>query len=160
MSKTLVTYFSASGVTKKIAEELSETVHADLYEIVPEQKYTEQDLDYKNPNSRSSLEMSDESSRPRLAGNPIDITPYSVIYVGFPIWWGVAPHIINTFLERYDFSGKTIIPFATSGGSGLGNTVKILESSAPGATFKQGKRLGGEEDEESLKLWTDGLALL
>lgn len=159
MSKTLVAYFSASGVTAKIAEELVEAAKADLYEIVPAQKYSAADLDWTNKKSRSTLEMTDPSSRPELGGASLDVAPYDVIYVGFPIWWGVAPHVVNTFLEAHDFSGKTIVPFATSGGSGMGNTVAALRPSAPNAVFKEGKRMGGSEDLDALKVWTDGLGL-
>ena len=159
MSEILVAYFSASGVTAKMARELAGTLRVKLYEIAPAQRYTPEDLDWRNKNSRSSLEMNDPASRPELGGEALDIAPYDVIYLGFPIWWGVAPHIVNTFLEAYDFTGKTIVPFATSGGSGMGNTVEALIPSAPGASFKQGKRLGGEEDMEALKIWTDGLGL-
>lgn len=159
MSKTLVTYFSASGVTAKIAKELAEITGADLYEIRPETAYTSEDLNYMNKKSRSSVEMNDPASRPALADKDADIAAYDVIYVGYPIWWGVAPHVVNTFLESYDFSGKTIIPFATSGGSGIGRVDAYLALSAPGAEFKDGKRLGGTEDMDALKVWVAGYVL-
>lgn len=159
MSKTLVTYFSASGVTRRIAEELAQTVQADLYEIRPAQAYTADDLNYMNKKSRSTLEMTDPASRPALVDRDANIGAYDVIYVGYPIWWGVAPHVVNTFLESYDFSGKTVIPFATSGGSGIGDVARYLAPSAPGAALKPGKRLGGHEDRKALKIWTDGLGL-
>lgn len=159
MAKTLVAYFSASGVTAKLAGELVNTIKADLYEITPAQKYTSEDLDWNNKSSRSSVEMMNPDSRPELGGEPIDISQYDAVYLGFPIWWGVAPHIVNTFLEKYDFSGKTIIPFATSGGSGIGDAAEHLKPSAPGAKIREGKRLGGMEDTEALKVWTDGIEI-
>ncbi|MDE6776303.1 MAG: NAD(P)H-dependent oxidoreductase [Oscillospiraceae bacterium] len=129
MSKKLVAYFSASGVTAKVAKELAQVADANLYEIKPEVKYTNADLDWLNPNSRSSVEMKNKSSRPALADKNADISAYDVIYLGFPIWWYVAPTIINTFLESYDSSGKKIILFATSGSSGFGKTVEDLKQS-------------------------------
>ena len=122
-NKSLVTYFSASGVTKKVAEKLAEAAGADLFEIKPEVAYTEADLNWMDKKSRSSIEMNDKSFRPAIAEKYNNMADYDVVYVGFPIWWYVAPTIINTFLESYDFSGKTIVLFATSGGSGFGNTV-------------------------------------
>ncbi len=157
MGKVLVTYFSTGGVTKRIAEEIAEATGGDLYEIRPAEPYSGADLDYMNKKSRCSLEMTDPGSRPLLADKDADIAGHDVIYVGYPIWWGVAPHVINSFLEAYDFEGKTIIPFATSGGSGIGNVKKYLGSSAPGAVIKDGKRLGGNEDLEAMKVWTEGM---
>ena len=139
MGKTLVAYFSASGVTAAKAEKLAKTAGADLYQILPEAPYTKADLDWTDKRSRSSLEMADKSSRPALAAKDADIASYDTIYLGFPIWWYVAPTIINTFLEAYDFSGKKIIVFATSGSSGFGNTVAELRPSAPGAEIVEGK---------------------
>ncbi len=159
MNRILIAYFSASGVTANMAQTLAGIVQADLYEIVPAVKYTPQDLDWNDTESRTTLEMADPASRPEIGSGPIDVSPYDVVYIGFPIWWRFAPHIINTFLESYDFSGKTIIPFATSGGNDMGDSVKALIPSAPGAVFKEGKRLGGTEDKEALKIWTDGLIL-
>ncbi|MBR1813630.1 MAG: flavodoxin [Lachnospiraceae bacterium] len=153
MSKTLVTYFTASGVTRKAAEKLAQTIGADLYEIKPAVLYTQADLDYMNQNSRSSVEMKDPASRPELADKDANIAAYDVIYVGYPIWWGVAPHVVNSFLEAYDFRGKTVVPFATSGGSGVGNVQTYIAPSVPGAVVKEGKRLGGTEDAEALKVW-------
>ncbi|MBD5144063.1 MAG: flavodoxin [Ruminococcus sp.] len=129
MSKKLVAYFSASGVTAKVAKELAQVADANLYEIKPEVNYTNADLDWQNPNSRSSVEMKNKSSRPALADKNADISAYDVIFLGFPIWWYIAPTIINTFLESYDFSGKKIILFATSGSSGFGKTVDNLKNS-------------------------------
>ena len=159
MSKVLVSYFSASGVTAKIAQELAQAAGGDLYEIKPAVLYTADDLDYTNKQSRSTLEMTDPASRPELADKGAAIADYDVIYVGYPIWWGVAPHIVNSFLEAYDFSGKTVIPFATSGGSGIGDVDKYIAPSVPGAVVKEGKRLGGTEDIEALKIWTEGMNL-
>ena len=139
--KSLVVYFSCSGVTKKTAELLSDVAGADLFEIRPEVPYTKADLDWMDKKSRSTVEMNDPSSRPAIADKVEHMEQYDTVYVGFPIWWYVAPTIINTFLESYDFSGKTVIPFATSGGSGFGNTVKELKDSAPGAEIVEGKLL-------------------
>lgn len=141
--KKLVAYFSASGVTKKTAEMLAEAAGADLYEITPKVAYTKADLDWMNKKSRSSVEMSDKTIRPEIEDKDAHVENYDEIIVGFPIWWYVAPTIINTFLEKYDFSGKKIVLFATSGGSGFGNTVKELEPSAPGAEIVEGKVLNG-----------------
>ena len=136
--KKLIAYFSASGVTKKLAERIEAVTQADIYEITPKVPYTKEDLDWMDKNSRSSLEMKDKTSRPEIEGRVENMEQYDVIYLGFPIWWYVAPTIINTFLESYDLTGKTIIPFATSGGSGIGETVAELRPSANGAIFKEG----------------------
>ena len=139
-NKSLVTYFSASGVTKKVAEKLAEAAGADLFEIKPEVAYTEADLNWMDKKSRSSIEMNDKSFRPAIAEKCNNMADYDVVYIGFPIWWYVAPTIINTFLESYDFSGKTIVLFATSGGSGFGNTVAELKRSVSDTTvIKEGK---------------------
>ena len=139
MSQTLVTYFSASGVTKKVAEKLAEAAGADLFEIKPEVAYTEADLNWMDKKSRSSVEMSDKKFRPEITDTDAQIGGYDEVILGFPIWWYVAPTIINTFLESYDFSGKKIVLFATSGGSGFGNTVSELKPSAPDAKILEGK---------------------
>lgn len=157
--KILVAYFSASGVTAKAAWKLSEAIGADLHEIKPEVPYSSADLDWTDKNSRSSVEMNDPSSRPAIAEKLPDMGKYDVVFVGFPIWWYVAPTIINTFLESYDFSGKTIIPFATSGGSGMGKTNAKLKPSCPGATLLQGRLLNGSLSEASLKKWVQDLNL-
>ena len=156
MNKTLVSYFSVSGVTKKFAEALAAETGADLYEIKPAVAYTADDLNYMNKESRSSVEMADPCSRPELADKDADIASYDVIYVGYPIWWSVAPHIVNSFLEAYDFTGKTVIPFSTSGGSPIGDVAAYICPSVPGATVKEGRRLGGTEDLEALKVWMEG----
>lgn len=157
MSKILVAYFSASGVTEKAAQKLAAAAGADLYEIKPAIPYTQADLDWTNKKSRSSVEMNDPNSRPAIAGRVSGIEGYDTIFVGFPIWWYVAPTIINTFLESYDVTGKTIIPFATSGGSGMGNTNEKLMPSSRGATLLQAKMLNGKLSENELKEWLDEL---
>ena len=159
MSKKLVAYFSASGVTKGIAAKLAEALGgADLYEIKPKVPYTNADLNWNNSNSRSSVEMRDKSSRPELADKSAKISDYDVIFLGFPIWWYVAPTIINTFLEAYDFAGKTIILFATSGGSGFGKAVSGLQPSAPAAVIKEGKLLN-HASLSDLKSWVESLKI-
>ena len=130
MSKKLVAYFSASGITAGVAKKLAKEANADIYEIKPSVPYTKADLNWQDKNSRSSIEMSDHNSRPEIADKNADISKYDTIYLGFPIWWYIAPTIINTFLESYDFSGKKIILFATSGSSGFGKTVQNLQLSA------------------------------
>lgn len=159
MSKALVAYFSASGVTAKVASKLAEAAGADLFEIKPETPYTGADLNWQDRDSRSSVEMRDVSSRPAVSGSVENMAEYDVIFLGFPIWWYVAPHIINTFLEGYDMSGKRIILFATSGGSGFGKSVAGLQDSCPGATVMEGKLLNGNPDVNDLKSWVDGLKL-
>ena len=141
MSKKLVAYFSASGVTKKAAEKLAKEQGADLFEIRPVQPYTDADLNWNNSQSRSSVEMKDSSSRVEIAARVPDMAGYDEIFLGFPIWWGVAPHIINSFLEDYDLTGKTITPFATSGGSGYRRSNEELKPSAPGAVWNPGKMI-------------------
>ena len=148
MSKSLVAYFSASGVTAKAAEMLAKAADADLYEIKPEKPYSDADLDWTDKKSRSSIEMTDPSSRPAITGKISNMADYNVVYVGFPIWWYVAPTIINTFLEKYDFTGKKIVLFATSGGSGFGNTVSELKPSAPNADIVEGKLLNNANKQE------------
>lgn len=160
MSKVLVAYFSASGVTAKLAKRLAEAVGADLHEIRPEVPYTDADLDWMNKKSRSSVEMNDKSFRPAVANKVENMEQYSVIFLAFPIWWYVAPTIVNTFMEQYDLSGKTIIPLATSGGSGMGNTNKELAVSCPGAELKDGKRFSADASVEELKAWAEEFGIL
>lgn len=155
--KILVAYFSASGVTAKAAWKLSEAAGADLYEIKPKVPYSSADLDWKNKKSRSSVEMNDPIFRPEIAGKLEGMDQYDLVFVGFPIWWYVAPTIINTFLESYDFSGKIVVPFATSGGSGMGNTKEKLAPSCPGAILMKGKMLNGSLSQEELKAWVRSL---
>ena len=138
MGKTLIAYFSASGVTARAAKEMAEATGADLYEIRPAQPYTAADLNWRDKQSRSTLEMNDPASRPAMAEQAADMGRYDTVLVGFPIWWGVEPRIVDTFLERYDFTGKTMIPFATSGGSGMPHAQKHLESQYPGLNWKTG----------------------
>lgn len=153
MGKALVAYFSASGVTKKLAKTLALAVGADLYEIKPEQPYTQADLNWNNKNSRSSYEMTHKSVRPAVVGRAEDMEQVDTLYVGFPIWWGVAPTVVNTFLEQYDLAGKTIVTFATSGGSGIGNTNVELIPSCPGAKVTGGKIFRSSAGMEELKKW-------
>ena len=141
MAKKLVAYFSASGVTKRAAEKLAKQEGADLFVIRPVQPYSQSDLDWTNKKSRSTIEMQDKKSRVEIADKVKDMSQYDEIFLGFPIWWGVAPHIINSFLEQYDLTGKTISPFATSGGSGYGRSNKELELSAPRAKFHPGRMM-------------------
>ena len=148
MSKKLVAYFSASGVTAKVAETLAEAIGADIFEIEPKVPYTEADLNWMDKNARSTIEMNDPASRPEIAVKRDNMKDYDTIFVGFPIWWYVAPTIVNTFLESYDFTGKKIVLFATSGGSGFGNTVKELKPSAPGAEIVEGKLLNRASKQE------------
>lgn len=154
MSKTLVAYFSASGVTENAAKALAKIAGVDLYEIRPAIPYTDADLNWQDKNSRSSLEMRDKDSRPALADKNAHIEAYDTIFLGFPIWWYVAPTIINTFLESYDFSGKTIILFATSGGSGFGKAVEGLKGSvSPSTVIREGRLLNGQINKEDLENW-------
>lgn len=154
--KTLVAFFSATGTTKAAAEKLANVTGGELFEIVPEQPYTDADLDWRDKQSRSTLEMKDAKSRPAVKSKVDDIKKYDVIYVGFPIWWYIAPTIINTFLEQYDLSGKVIVPFFTSGGSEAGETVKHLQPSAPNAKILPAENLTGD-DEANIKKWVDSL---
>lgn len=155
MSKKLVAYFSASGVTAKVAKTLASAIDADLHEILPVQKYTSADLNWTNKKSRSSVEMNDKSFRPAIANQVENMEQYDVIYVGFPIWWYVAPTIINTFLESYNLEGKVIVPFATSGSSGMGGTNADLKDSCKGAELKEGRRFSSNARAEELKAWAE-----
>lgn len=158
MSKKMVAYFSASGVTAKVADMLADAIGADIHEIRPKVPYTKADLNWMDKNSRSSVEMNNKAFRPEIAESNIQIDGYDVVFLGFPIWWYVAPTIINTFLESYDFSGKKIILFATSGGSKFGKTVKELKVSVSAdVEIVEGKLLNGEQSIVSIKTWTDGL---
>ena len=158
MAKKLVAYFSASGVTAKVADMLADVVGADIHEIRPKTPYTKADLNWMNKKSRSSIEMNDKTIRPEIAESNIQIDDYDVIFLGFPIWWYVAPTIINTFLEKYDFSRKKIILFATSGGSKFGETVEELKVSVSADTeIVEGKLLNGRQSIASIKAWTDTL---
>ena len=159
MSKKLVTYFSASGVTASAAKTLAEAANADLYEIRPAVPYTRADLNWMDKQSRSSVEMQNKTLRPAIADTDAAVAEYDVIFVGFPIWWYVAPTIINTFLEAYDFSGKTVVLFATSGGSGFGKTLDELKVSVSDtANLVEGRLLNGKLSREDLAAWADSFA--
>lgn len=157
MSRKLVAYFSASGVTAKVAEKLSEAIGADLYAIEPEVPYTKADLDWMDKKSRSTIEMNNPASRPAIAGKRDNMNDYDTVFVGFPIWWYVAPTIINTFLESYDLTGKTIIPFATSGGSDMGKTNEKLLPSCKGGKLLDGKVFKASVSGADLAKWAEGL---
>lgn len=148
MSKKLVAYFSASGVTKAAAERLARSINADLFEIRPTKPYSRGDLDWTDRNSRSSVEMNNPNSRPEIADRLCNASQYDTVFLGFPIWWYVAPHIILTFLESNDFSGKKLVPFATSGGSGMGKTADVLKSVCPNAIWQAGKTVNGMSEKE------------
>ena len=155
-NKTLVAYFSATSTTMEAATKLARAIHADLHEIVPEAPYTSADLNWNNKSSRSSVEMADKSSRPAIANRVENMAQYDTVFVGFPIWWYIAPTIINTFLEQYDMTGKTIVPFFTSGGSGAGETLKYLKPSAPGANWVNPKNFN-YMSESDIITWTNSL---
>ena len=152
MSKKLVAYFSASGTTKEAAKRLAKAAGADLFEIKPTIPYTSADLNWMDKESRSSVEMNDPDSRPEIAETMPNMADYDTVFIGFPIWWYVAPHIIHTFLESCDFSGKTLVPFATSGGSSMGKTVDELRKLCPNADWKAGKLVNGASD-QALAAW-------
>ena len=153
----LVAYFSATGTTKGVAERLASAVGGDLYEIVPAEPYSDADLNWNDRESRSTKEQNDKSARPGIASDTIDLSGYTTIYVGFPIWWGEEPRILDTFVESYDFSGKTMIPFCTSSSSGIGSSGRNLEQLTSGATWLDGARFGGSVSEDELRAWADGL---
>lgn len=159
--KMLIAYFSASPSrrTEQVAHRIADVIGADLYEIVPAVPYTQDDLNWNDEKSRTSIEMRDPNSRPALGGAPIDLTPYNVIFVGFPIWWYVAPHIINTFLESHDLTGKIIVPFVTSGGSSMGQTTVHLRPSAEGALMKEGRRFEMGETPMAINSWIAALGI-
>lgn len=159
MSQNLVAYFSASGVTAQVATKLAKAAAADLYVIKPQVPYTQADLNWQDANSRSSKEMHDTSSRPALLDKDAPIASHSLIFLGFPIWWYIAPTIINSFLEAYDFSGKTIVLFATSGGSGFGKAVASLQQSAPKAKIREGQVFKSSVSEQELAAWVATLGL-
>ena len=155
MSKALVAYFSASGVTSKVAKNLASAIGADIFEIKPVQKYSKADLNWMDKRSRSSVEMNNRSSRPDIAERVNQMSDYDVVFIGFPIWWYREPSIIDTFMETYDFSGKTIVPFATSGGSGLGDSAENMQTLAKGAKVEEGKRFGRNASASELKNWAE-----
>lgn len=159
MAKNLVAYFSASGVTAKVAERLAQAVDADLFEIAPAKPYTAADLDWTDKKSRSTVEMNDPASRAAIADMPENLAAYDTVFIGFPIWWYTAPTIIKTFLEAGDFAGKKIALFATSGGSGMGKTQRDLEPCAPSATWLGGDRLNSGISTDDLAVWARRLGL-
>lgn len=160
MNKGLVAYFSVSGVTAEAAKKIAEITGAEVYEIRPEVPYTRADLDWRDQNSRSTIEMTDKSSRPEIADGTAPVADCDVIFLGYPIWWGTAPRIVNTFLERYDFSGKTIILFATSGGSGFGYSLSDLKNSVSSqAVMKEGIVARGKQDSDTWKKWIESLGM-
>ena len=155
-SKTLVAYFSATGTTARAAEKVAKITGGELYAITPAQSYTPADLDWNNSQSRSSVEMNDPKSRPALKGKKENIADYDVIFIGYPIWWDLAPRIINTFIESHDLKGKTVIPFATSGSSAITGSAAALKKSYPALNWKEG-RLLNRADEKSMRAWLDRL---
>lgn len=160
MSRKLVAYFSASGVTAKLAEQLSEAIGADLHEIRAKEQYSQADLDWRNDKSRSSIEMKNKTFRPEIVDDKISISEYDTVFVGFPIWWYVAPTIINTFLESHDFSGKTVVVFTTSGNSDFGNTINELKISLPDSTkLIEGKVLNGKYTNKELSNWAESIGV-
>lgn len=157
--KILVAYFSATNNTEGVAQKLADGLGADLYEIVPEQPYTDEDLDYGNSSSRSSLEMDDPDARPAISGSVEDMEQYDVVFLGYPIWWGEAPRIMSTFVESYDFSGKTLVAFCTSGGSGFGSSDSALRSATGTATWLDGHRFSSGASAEDVLAWADSLEI-
>lgn len=158
-AKVLVAYFSATNTTEGIAEHIANGLNADLYEIVPEVPYTTADLNYNDNNSRSSIEMNDANARPAISGSVDNMQEYDIVFIGYPIWWGDAPKIINTFLENYDFSGKTIVPFCTSGSSGIGSSAVDLQQRTSGANWLGGERFNGSDSQDAILKWVDSLDL-
>ena len=157
--KVLVAYFSATGNTRPLAEYIAEAQDAELYEIIPETPYTDADLDWHDSASRTTLEMNNPDSRPVISGSVENMDDYDIVFLGYPIWWGDAPKIISTFLETYDFDGKTIVPFCTSGSSSIGGSVSDLEALTDGATWLEGQRFSGSASQETVSQWVDSLGL-
>lgn len=158
-SKILVAYFSATNNTEGVAQKLADGLGADLYEIVPEQPYTDEDLDYGNSKSRSSVEMNDPSSRPAISGSVENMEQYDIVFIGYPIWWGEAPRIMSTFVESYDFSGKTLVAFCTSASSGFGSSDSALKSATGTATWLDGRRFSAGASAEDVLAWANGLGI-
>lgn len=158
-SKILVAYFSATGTTEGVAEHIANGLNADIYEIAPEESYTDADLDYNDNNSRTTIEMNDPDARPAISGSVENMEQYDIVFIGYPIWWGEAPRIVSTFVESYDFSGKTIVPFCTSGGSGMGSSAANLEQLTNGAQWLSGERLSGSDSQDEVMEWINGLGL-
>lgn len=158
-AKVLVAYFSATNTTEGIAEHIANGLNADLYEIVPEVPYTDADLNYNDNNSRSSIEMNDPNARPVISGSVENMQEYDIVFIGYPIWWGDAPKIINSFLENYDFSGKTIVPFCTSGSSSIGSSAVDLQQLTSGVNWLDGKRFNGSDSQDEILSWVNSLGL-
>ena len=154
---TLVVYFSCTGTTKGVAEKIAQVTGSDIYEIKPAKEYTDEDLNWNDDSSRTTIEQNDESARPEIGSEPVSLEKYSTVFIGFPIWWGEEPRIMDTFVESQDFDGKTVIPFCTSGGSPIGNSGKNLEKNAGSGNWLDGERFDGSVPEETLKSWIDGL---
>lgn len=154
--KVLVTYFSATGTTARAAEKLASVTGGELYAITPAKPYTSADLNWNNKQSRSSVEMHDEKARPELGGKKLDVVGYDIIFIGYPIWWDLAPRVVNTFIEKYDLKGKTVIPFATSGGSSIANSAAVLKKSYPALNWKE-RQLLNRADENTIRKWIDKL---
>lgn len=159
-SKILVAYFSATNTTKGVAEYIANGLQADIYEIIPEDPYTDADLNYNDNNSRTTIEMNDPNARPLISGSVENIEQYDIVFIGYPIWWGEAPRIVSTFVESYDFTGKTIVPFCTSGGSGVGSSASNLEQLTSGATWLEGHRLNGSDSQDIVMEWVNSLGLI
>lgn len=158
-TNVLVVYFSATNTTEGVAEHIANGLNADIYEIIPEEPYTDADLNYNDNNSRTTIEMNDPSARPAISGSVENMEQYDIIFLGYPIWWGEAPRIVSTFMESYDFSGKTIVPFCTSGGSGIGSSASNLEQLTSGATWLDGRRLNGSDSFDTVMEWVNSLGL-
>lgn len=157
--KVLVAYFSATGTTEGVAKHIANGLNAELYEIVPEQPYSSADLDWNDNNSRSTIEMNDPNARPDISGSVENMEQYDVVFIGYPIWWYDAPRIVSTFMESYDFSGKTIVPFCTSGGSGIGSSASNLEKLTSNAEWLDGQRLNGSDSQDTVMEWVNSLGL-
>lgn len=157
--KVLVAYFSATGTTEGVAEHIANGLNAELYEIVPEQPYTSADLDWNDNDSRSTIEMNDPNARPAISGSVENMEQYDVVFIGYPIWWYDAPRIVSTFMESYDFSGKTIVPFCTSGGSGIGSSASNLEKLTSNAEWLDGQHLNGSDSQDEVMEWVNSLGL-
>ncbi len=158
-TKVLVVYFSATNTTKGVAEHIANGLSADIYAIVPEEPYTDADLNYHDNNSRTTIEMNDPNVRPAISGSVENMEQYDIVFIGYPIWWGDAPRIVSTFVESYDFSGKTVVPFCTSGSSGIGSSATNLEQLTDGAVWLSGKRLSGGDSQETVMEWVNSLGL-
>lgn len=158
-TKVLVAYFSATNTTKGVAEHIANGLNAELYEIVPEKPYTDADLNYNDNNSRTTIEMNDPDARPAISGSLENMEQYDIVFIGYPIWWGEAPRIVSTFIENYDFSGKTVIPFCTSGSSSMGFSATNLEQLTSGAKWLEGQRLNGGDSQDTAMEWVNSLGL-